>query len=51
MTRFIIITLFISLLTAAPDRPYHTTPDREKDMIHMSINIEVDIPEGASAVL
>jgi len=46
MTRFIIITLFISLLTAAPDRPYHTTPDREKDMIHMSINIEVDIPEG-----
>ncbi len=47
MHRIPIIFLFIaSLLFAAPKRSFHTTPDREKDMIHMSIDVEVDIAEG-----
>ncbi len=47
MHRIFIIFLFIaSLLFAAPERSFHTTPDREKDMIHMSIDVEVDITAG-----
>jgi len=36
----------MALVLATPDRPYHSTPDREKDMIHMDIDIEVDIESG-----
>ena len=41
-----IIICISSILFSTPERPFHSTPDREKDMIHMSLDIEVDIPEG-----
>ena len=42
----IIIIVIVSILIGSPDRPYRTTPDREKDMLHMAIDIEVDISQG-----
>ena len=41
-----IIICISSILFSTPERPFHSTPDREKDMIHMSLDIEVDITEG-----
>ncbi|MAD51937.1 MAG: hypothetical protein CMF79_05100 [Candidatus Marinimicrobia bacterium] len=46
MRRIKIIICISSILFSTPERPYHSTPDREKDMLHMSLDIEVDIPEG-----
>ena len=46
MRRIKIIICISSILFSTPERPYHSTPDREKDMLHMSLVIEVDIPEG-----
>ena len=46
MRRIKIIICISSILFSTPERPFHSTPDREKDMIHMSLDIEVDIPEG-----
>jgi aminopeptidase N len=46
MSKTYIIIILISFLFGAPERPFHSTPDREKDMLHMEIDIEVDIPEG-----
>ncbi len=47
MRRTLIIILVIaSILFGSPDRTFHPTPDREKDMIHMALDIEVDIHEG-----
>jgi len=40
------IIMITSILFGSPDRPFHTTPDRERDMLHMAIDIEIDIPEG-----
>ncbi|MCH7763678.1 MAG: M1 family metallopeptidase [Candidatus Marinimicrobia bacterium] len=44
-TLFIILVI-TTLLFGAQKRPFHSTPDREKDMIHMSLDVEVDIVEG-----
>lgn len=38
-----LLFIFSAVIYASSDRPYHTTPDREKDIIHMSIDVEVDI--------
>ncbi len=46
MNRFLPFVLLCTAFLAARDRPFHSTPDREKDMLHMSVNIEVNIPDG-----
>jgi len=47
MTKQLFFALIISTWSfGTPQRPFHSTPDREKDMIHMSIDIEVDIVDG-----
>jgi len=46
MSKTLTIIMLTSILFGSPDRPFHTTPDREKDMLHMAIDIEIDIPEG-----
>ncbi len=46
MSKTLTIIMITSILFGSPDRPFHTTPDREKDMLHMAIDIEIDIPEG-----
>ena len=46
MNKITIFILTTTIIFGNPERPYHSTPDREKDMLHMALDIEVDIPEG-----